>query len=174
MQMEKMNASAENKLILMMGVPGSGKSTWAKDIVKNNKNIKYVSRDEIRFNLIDNQKNYFSKEDEVINIFSKTIRKFLLEGYTVIADATHITKGSRKKILNKIDLDYNKYLVNIFYRKVPLSLALEQNELRKNNKLAYVPRSAIKRMYAQLEPVDLEKEKYINKIIVNEEFDKEE
>ena len=38
-------------LVLMMGLPGAGKSTWAKTSMGDN-DI-YISRDEIRFSLVD-------------------------------------------------------------------------------------------------------------------------
>ena len=44
-------------LMIMIGVPGAGKSTWCKENIKSPMQ-KYVSRDEIRFSLL--------KEGEII------------------------------------------------------------------------------------------------------------
>ena len=51
-------------LYLMMGVAGSGKSTYAKNILKDG-DI-YISRDEIRYSLLTEEDDYFAKENEVI------------------------------------------------------------------------------------------------------------
>ena len=56
----------ENVLYLMMGIPGSGKSTYAKQFALRNK-IQYISRDEIRFSLLQPTDGYFDKENEVMN-----------------------------------------------------------------------------------------------------------
>ena len=50
------------KLYLMIGIPGSGKSTWAR----NRKDGIIVSRDAIRCSFLKDGENYFSKEDLVI------------------------------------------------------------------------------------------------------------
>ena len=48
----------------MVGCPGSGKSTWAK---KHLPDTYYVSRDEVRFSLLQDGEDYFSHEKEVFN-----------------------------------------------------------------------------------------------------------
>ena len=47
----------------MVGIPGSGKSTWAKARCKNNPHAAYISRDEIRFSLLKDEEEYFAKEN---------------------------------------------------------------------------------------------------------------
>ena len=57
------------QLKLMIGIPASGKSTYAHYLEKvyalNNKTVKYISRDAIRFALVKGEEAYFSKEKEV-------------------------------------------------------------------------------------------------------------
>ena len=48
-------------LWLMCGAPGSGKSYFAKNILINDDHWFYVSRDEIRFRIIKNDEEYFSR-----------------------------------------------------------------------------------------------------------------
>ena len=51
------------KLYVMCGGPGSGKSTWIKKNLPTFKGYtKVVSRDEIRFSLVKEGEEYFSKE----------------------------------------------------------------------------------------------------------------
>ena len=47
------------KLFLMMGIPGSGKTTWTSKYLR--KLDKYVSRDEVRFSMVAENEEYFSK-----------------------------------------------------------------------------------------------------------------
>lgn len=132
-------------LVLMMGVPGSGKTTYAKKIM-GDYDI-YVSRDEIRFGLVKEDKPYFSKEDEVLQTFIRTINDALpiAERY-VIADATHLNMGSRAKILKNL---HNKPdSIYVIYVAVSLQTALERNAQRQGR--ALVPESSIKNMYKSI------------------------
>lgn len=137
-------------LYVMCGIPGSGKSTW----VKNNltENDKHISRDEIRFSMVNRREEYFSKEDKVFEQFCLDIAAALKKGYNVFADATHINRGSRRKLLQQVAM----YADSIKAIEVctPISIALERNEGRKDEGLRYVPPSAIKRMYSQYEEPD--------------------
>lgn len=134
-------------LYVMCGIPGSGKSTW----VENNLTPfdKHVSRDDIRFSMIKEGEEYFSKENKVFEQFCTDIIANLNKGYNVYADATHINSSSRKKLLNKVHTYADKiYCIEM---PTPVSIALERNEGRKDQGLRYVPPSAIKRMYSQYE-----------------------
>ena len=59
------------RLYVLVGCPGSGKSTWAK---KHLADTYYVSRDEIRFGLLKAGDDYFSHEDEVYEKFIDGIK----------------------------------------------------------------------------------------------------
>lgn len=145
------------KLIMMMGVPGSGKSTFAnrwQDI-----NTVVVSRDAIRFAMLQEGDEYFAKEGQVFQEFVRQIVNGLDKGYEVIADATHINAASRAKLIkavkNRIPSDGLE--IEVIWVNVGLNKALEQNELRKGSQ-SYVPRSVIRRMFEQTEFVNLEQE----------------
>ena len=90
-------------LYLMMGVPGSGKSTFLKQYV-NKKNSIIISRDEIRFSLLKEGEQYFSHEKEVLKIFWQRINTSLAENKNVFVDQTSLTPNSRKYLLNDFRL----------------------------------------------------------------------
>ena len=130
-------------LYLMMGVPGSGKSTYSKSVLKDG-DI-YISRDEIRYSLLTEEDDYFAKENEVIKTFIDNIDKSLVnEEYCgdVYADATHLSPKSRAQVLNKLK---NKDKVSVIYLDIPLNIILERNAQRKGR--ALVPENVVRRMY---------------------------
>lgn len=134
-----------SKLMLMCGIPGSGKTTIAKKMINNS--IKYISRDEIRFLMLGEKDNYFSKEKEVFEEYMNQINNALRNGYDVIADATHLSKGSRAKVLNRLAVKPDTVIVACVC--VSLETALERNSKRAG--LAKVPESQIRRMARSIE-----------------------
>lgn len=138
-------------LYVVCGIPGAGKSTWLQNHVDTNQKQVLVSRDLIRYKLINDDESYFAKENEVWKEFIKQINYFLKEGYDVFADATHINKGSRRKLLKEIYIECKKEAIHI---NTPVSICLERNSKREGREC--VPSNAINRMYSQFEEPDLE------------------
>jgi len=135
-----------SKLIMMIGVPGSGKSTW----VQNNKSETdiLVSRDAIRFAMLKEGEDYFAHESEGFNEFVWQIANALAEDKTVIADATHLNKNARKKVLDKVRKLADE--IEAVMIDVHLITAIERNDNRTGR--AFVPRGVIRRMYFSMEP----------------------
>ena len=160
-----------NELLVLIGCPGSGKSTFAKKLCKENKNCIHVSRDDIRFSLIDPDKEeYFSKEDEVFRIFTNKISNALKQkDVFVIADATHINPASRSKLVHNLDIDLNTININYIFFNASLEDCLKNNEKRKGTKF-YVPRDVIRRMHFQLEEPTMEELNHIAKRIITIDF----
>ena len=145
-------------LIIMMGVPGSGKSTWT-NLLAETYDATVVSRDDIRFSMVKEDEEYFSKENEVFDTFTKTISWFLSQNVNVIADATHLNYGSRRKLLNA--LTTKPTFIIIAHKDEKLETCLQRNENRKGTR-AYVPESVIRRMfYSQEKPMADECDEYI-------------
>lgn len=90
--------------------------------------VEYVSRDEIRFSIIGENDAYFSKEKTVYNEFIKRIQKALDSGKSAIADATHINKQSRNKLLSNLNLEGVSVIA--VYCDTPFDVCLERNDLR--------------------------------------------
>ena len=137
---------AQSKLYLLMGAPGSGKSTYLKNRFSQPPMV--ISRDAIRFAMVREDEEYFSKEKEVFREYIEQIRTALKFNNEVFADATHLNESSRAKVLFALGHDLKDVEVNIIWVRVPLEVAITQNELRLGTR-AYVPKAVIRRMYSQ-------------------------
>ena len=101
------------RLIIMVGISASGKSTIAKQLAEK-ENAIIISSDAIRAELCDGNISDQSKNEEVFKLYHKRIRENLLAGNNVICDATNITLKSRKAIfdaINGIDCEKIGYVV---------------------------------------------------------------
>lgn len=150
METEKKNKEDVQVFAMTIGVPGSGKSTFLKKT-----NLEIVSRDAIRFAILDkyHTDDYFSHEDEVWTEFVNTIVEALNDGKSVVADATHLSKGSRRKLLNAViprlkNKEERCFIVLGLYFEVPLEVCLERNAQRIGR--AFVPEDQIRNIYANL------------------------
>lgn len=116
-----------NKLVLMVGVPGSGKSTYAR---KYYKGYQLLSSDEIRKELF-NDENCQSNNAYVFSTLYKRARAFLLQGLNVVIDATNVTIRDRKKALNQFeDLEIKRICC---YIKTPIEICYKQDLKRERN-----------------------------------------
>ena len=150
-----------SKLIIMMGCPGSGKSTLAKNYM-NPTTEKYVSRDDIRFSMVREDEEYFAKEKEVFNLFVAEIEAGLRKDMTVWADATHLNKKSRLKLLHALYVQPDE--IEIMFVDTPLDEALKRNMNREGTR-SFVPESAIIRMYNSIEMPEFHEGKFTYDVI---------
>ena len=122
---------------LLIGIPGSGKSTYAKKLSKETNAI-IISSDDIRTRLFGSRQN-ISNDRVVFKTMRKEITENLNEGKNVICDATNVTISKRASFLNE--------LINIDCKKIAIVInrdtktCIEQNKLR--DKTCQVPAVAI-------------------------------
>ena len=131
-------------LYLMCGIPGSGKSTFLKNKIRNNNSV-IISRDAIRFSIVKPNEEYFSHEDEVLEIFWNQINEALAANKTVYVDQTSLTPRARKQLLQHVT-GYEH--ANLIWIDEDIKTCLERNEMRRGTR-AYVPRNVIRRMHYQ-------------------------
>ena len=156
----------------MCGPSGAGKTTWAKKIIETftekNKKIYHISRDEVRFSMLEDGDEYFQKEDEVFAEWIRQIQAHLDndEECYIIADATHLSERSRNKTLDALRLPEDiKILPVSAYPGIEKCLARNDNRSGRS----FVPRSVIRRMCINYEvPTNDEKYKYNDILFVVE------
>lgn len=148
------------KLNILVGVPGSGKSTWCRNHIQLGDS--YISRDKIRFSYLPDREDYFSKENMVFNEFIRQINLALKNGKTVYADATHLNKASRDKLKNRLS---NIDEVNAIVIDVSLETALQRNANRQGR--AFVPETVIKNMFETTYTIPTKEEGFDNIIYVD-------
>lgn len=117
----------KNKIIVLCGIPTSGKSTWAAMYARFNSGYHIVSRDQIRLNL--GGKNYKQtnfNERTVTRLFNTAVKLHLIKGHNVILDNCHCKDKYIQEIIKKYPHDD----VAIKFFDMPLWKALYRNFIR--------------------------------------------
>jgi predicted kinase len=129
-------------LIMMSGVPGSGKSTWARKQAPLMPSPIIVSRDDIRKSLTKPGDSYFAHESKVFNTYAYMISSALNSDHfeTVFADATQINWISRKKLIDALII---KEGVDVVYVLVNMDTSLPECLIRNTEREDIVPDKAI-------------------------------
>ena len=133
-----------SKLYLMAGAPGSGKTYWATHHLTEND--KYISRDEIRFSMLEDEDDYFARENEVFDEFIKQINNSLMIYDNVFADATHLNFASRNKTISRIHVPVDE--INVVFLDTSLNMCIKRNAQRTGRK--FVTETVIKNMYRSI------------------------
>lgn len=147
-----------NNLYILCGLPGCGKTSWTRNKMKENTSSTnpkwaYVSRDEVRFSIIREEDDYFSKEKQVFQEFVNRLCGNLSDAWitNVIADATHLNKISRDKLINAICRKRPNLplYITMVYFDIPLEVCKFRNAKREGR--ARVLDNVMDKMYQQLE-----------------------
>jgi predicted kinase len=86
------------EVLVLIGIPGSGKSTWAKDFVSNNSDWIRVNRDDFRDMLKTSQTCENKIEDMITGLVNDVISSSLSRKLNVIVDNTNL----KVKYINSI------------------------------------------------------------------------
>lgn len=90
------------KLIILCGIPGCTKSTWAKIFLSGNFHYALHSSDAIRKELTGDE-NRQDVNEEVFNLFHSRIAESLAHGFDTVADSTALDIRARHKLMEVAD-----------------------------------------------------------------------
>lgn len=130
------------KLYILIGIPGSGKSTYAKTL-----DAKIASSDDIR-QLIYGDESCQDDPKKVFNLMLAKTSYYLASGDDVVYDATNVSKWSRRKPISCAK-KYNADCIAIY-----INTPLEVCKFMNNKRSRVVPDFILERMYKKLQKPD--------------------
>jgi len=116
----------KNALIILVGPPASGKSTWGKEFARE-MNMVYVSTDEIRAEIGKGEGDQ-SVSAGAFSLAKQRITQALSQGKHAMIDATSVNHKSRKDWIN-IGKDNNAYIIAVAF-EVPTTELYRRDEAR--------------------------------------------
>lgn len=126
---------------LLIGVPGSGKSTFALTLQQHLPNSEVISTDAIRQDLYGDP----AIQGNWSDIFTQVQRQFdqcIVQGKTIIYDATNAKREWRSSIFQAFPAAWVGWLIN-----TPIETCLEWNQKRDRQ----VPEAVIQNLYQALQ-----------------------
>ncbi len=117
-----------NNLFVLMGLPGAGKSTFAKILLNIKSDINYLSSDELRKQFWE----YKDNHKKIFNIMHEKTLEYLQNGRDVIYDSTNLERKYRIELYQKAKENSTPTKVVIVFIHNGLEKAIGQSKQRKN------------------------------------------
>lgn len=141
-----------SKLIILQGVPASGKSTWAKSYVKEYPETVIVSRDAIR----ESTGTYWypKREDYITDLENAAVDRAMRHHFDIIIDATNLNPKTINK-WERIASAHPEYELEFKKFKISYKEALERDEMRAKEGGRAVGKETIKRFFKNYYPEEV-------------------
>ena len=119
----------KNKLYVMVGIPGSGKSTISRELLKDLTDGKIFSSDEYRLKLLGDEQDQ-SRNEVVFSTLYRELVEHLKNGKDAILDATNICIKDRRRIFEQIKSVRKDVVVLAYLVNTPISICIERDSKR--------------------------------------------
>lgn len=132
-----------NKMILTIGIPGAGKTTWAESFIKDNSTYVNINRDDIRKTLYPLGYTFSKEREKEVTKYQHSVIKHCIDNNkSIIISDTNLNSKTREDL--KSVCNENNYKIE--YKEFPISYeeAIERNIKRGENS---VPNNVIFQMY---------------------------
>lgn len=150
-------------LILLVGIPGSGKTTYAENYIQKHANTVHLSSDKIRAELWGNE-SIQGDNNQVFSLMQSRAIEALNNGQSVVYDATNITRKDRSYII-ALCPKFAKIECHIIW--APIEICIERDAVRKRTVGKMVIDQMLKRFHAPYYDEGIDE----IKIIFPDEFD---
>lgn len=115
------------KIIFLKGLPGSGKTTFAKEYIKKHPNTKRINKDDLRA-MLDESVWSPNNESNVLKVQKAIVVECLFNGYDVILDNTHLNpkhEESYRELCEKTDYEFE-----VKFFDVPVEECIQRDKQR--------------------------------------------
>lgn len=143
-------------IVVICGLPASGKSTFAEKYFKNEERLR-INRKEIRkfiyemthFNTPWNESLFNEKDEQLVwHVERKMFEHLLHQNKKILIDNTSITRDSRKKYTEIAQT--NKKTIGAIFVNITIEDCIKNNDKKGEQK---VPVNVITKLYSQIEPI---------------------
>lgn len=140
-------------LIMVSGLPGSGKSTYLRSHIKEYKNPVRIDSDETRRTMFGSYltfpKDMYIIYDHMIDIANDIYDKYKDKDLTIIMDSTFLDNYKKEHFLSRLrPFDYYELII---FKSTDLNFNFANNKKRIKEK--WVPEDVIIKMTKEIEPL---------------------
>lgn len=139
-------------LILMHGIPGSGKSTFISNNFGTNPEVNVICPDDMREEFEHKKEEWKEKfEYEIWKRVDERLKESLIKNKITIIDATFVSRKAilkQYRTMKQIDDSINFLIVD--FSDLSLEHCLSNNRKRKENGGRFVPEDVIENMYERI------------------------
>lgn len=152
---------AKRTAFLLIGIPASGKSTYAEKLTKESKNnLRVISTDNAR-KVLYGDENILGKWPDIQAFIEEELEYAYLHAEDVVIDATHYRRKDRKGMIRTL-LKYGFDNIQGVFLDSDLETALNRNRSRER----VVPEDVIEKMHKTLAETPPEFEEGFSKLTI--------